>query len=291
MQQKVIVKFLIVCAVVSAVPALAEPAEDAARAFADGKALLNAVKFDEALRAFGTAAKADASNQEYRQTYAMLRQVIRMREEIEKKQNPDQWMSMARALRTFYHDHRLYSESLPLDRRIHEEHLAPDSAALFAETLLALGKNAEAAEMLSNVDKKETTPRTNILLGLSLARQGRIDEAKAVAGKANVKDDAGPRVLYELACLRALTGDPKASLETLTRSFELTPPSRLDTFRAEAKACKDFSTLAYTTDFTDVLMTQSEVKESKCSQGPACGKCPKRAKCAGASGKEQKTTP
>lgn len=286
MQHRVIVKFLIVYVVVSAVPALAEPAEDAARAFADGKALLNAVKFDEALQAFGTAAKADASNQEYRQAYALLRQVIRMREEIGKTQDPGQWMSMARALRAFYHDHRIYSESLPLDRRIHEEHLAPDSAAMLAETLLALGKNAEAAEMLGNVDKKETTLRTNVLLGLSLARQGRIDEAKAVARKANVKDDAGPRVFYELACLRALTGDPKASLEALTRSLELTPTGRLDALKVEAKECKDFSAFASTADFTDVLKTQSKVKESKCSKGPGCGKCPKRAKCGGKSGKD-----
>lgn len=291
MQHRVIVKFVVVGVVLAAVPALARPAEDAARAFANGKALLAKVKFDEALQAFGTAAKADASNQEYRQAYAVLRQVIRMREEIEKKQDPDQWVSMARALRTFYHDHRIYSESLPLDRRIHEEHLAPDSAAMLAETLLALGKNAEAAETLSNVDKKETTPRTNVLLGLSLARQGRIDEAKAVARKANVKDDAGPGVFYELACLRALTGDPKASLEALTRSFELTPPSRLDTCKAEAKECKDFSAVANTTDFTDVLKTQSKVKESKCSKGPGCGKCPRRAKCAGKSGENQKATP
>ena len=279
MQHGVMVRFLIVCVVVSAVPAWAEPAEDAARVFADGKALVSAVKFDEALQAFATAVKADANNQEYRQTHAMLRQVIRMREEIEKTQAPDEWMSMARALRTFYHDHGVYSESLPLDRKIHQQHLATDSAAMLAETLLALDENSEAAEMLGNLDKKETTPRTDVLLGLSLARQGRIEEAKAVASKASVKDDAGPRVFYELGCLRALTGDPKASLEALTRSFELTPPGRLDACKAEAKECKDLAALASTADFAKAIETQSKVKESSCSSGAGCGKCPKRAKC------------
>lgn len=286
MRHKVVVEFLIGCVALACVPALAEPAEDAARTFADGKALLAEVKFDEALQAFRTAAKADASNQEYQQTFGMLRQVIRMREGIEKEQDLDQWMSMSRALRTFYHDHRVYSESLPLDRKIHEQHLAPDSAVMLAETLLALGKNAEAIEVLGGLSKEEATPRTSVLLGLALAHQGRIDEARALAGKANVENDADPRVFYELACLRALTGDLQGSLEALTRSFELTPPGRLDVLKAEAKDCTDFSALASSADFTIILKTQSSIEESGCSKGSACGNCPKRATCGCGSGKE-----
>jgi tetratricopeptide (TPR) repeat protein len=287
MQSTVVVNFLVGYLAFAAVPALAGPADDAARAFANGKALLAEAKFDGALQAFRTAAKADAGNQDYRQTYSMLRQVVRMREEIEKEQDSEQWMSIARALRAFYHEHRIYSESLPLDREIHERHLAPDSAAMLAETLLALGKNTEAGELLRNVGEKEATPRTTVLLGLSLARQGRIDEAKAAAMKAGVDQDAGPRVFYELARLHALTGESKAALEALTRSFELTPPSQVDALKADAKACEDFSTFADSSDFNEVLKTQSTVKESKCSKGPGCDKCPKRAKC----GKNQKTTP
>ena len=287
MQRTAVVDFLVGCLAFATVPALAEPADDAARAFANGKALLAEAEFDGALQAFRTAAKADAGNQDYTQTYSMLRQVLRMREEIEKEQDPEKWMSTALALRAFYHDHRIYSESLPLDRQIHERHLAPDSAAMLAETLLALGKNAEAGELLGNVGEKEATPRTNVLLGLSLARQGRIDEAKAAVMKAGVDQDAGPLVFYELARLHALTGESKAALEALTRSFEHTPPGQVDALKTNATACEDFSTLADSSDFNEVLKTQSKVKESACSKGPSCGDCPKRAKC----GKGQKTTP
>lgn len=286
MQHKVIVNLLAGCLVMASVPALAGSAEDAARAFADGKALLAEAKFDAALKAFVTAARTDAGNQEYQQTYVMLRQVVRMREKIQKEQDPDQWMSMARALHTFYHDHKIYSESLPLDRKIHEQHLAPDSAVMLAETLIALDKNAEAIDVLGSLGKKDATPRASVLLGLALARQGRIDEARALAEKAKVERDAGPRVFYELARLHAVTGNSQGSLGALTRSFELTPPSRLDVLKEEAKDCTDFSALASSADFTKVLKTQSGIKESSCSKGSACGNCPRRAACGCGSGKE-----
>ncbi len=291
MRQRRIAGFLAGCVVFTALPALASGAETAARAFASGNALLTQAKFDEALQAFRTAATSDADNPQYQQAYTLLRQIIQMREQIEAERVPDRWLSMARALRTFYHDHEIYSESLLLDRRIHERRLAPDSAELLAETLLALGRDSEAVELLSGLPKDTTTPRTHALYALALARQGRIDDAKAVARKVTVEKDAHPRLLYELACLHALTGDARASLKTLTQSFEGTPPSRLDSFKAEVAACPDFSGLVGTTGFANALKTQSKVEESGCSKGPGCGDCPKRAKCGTKTGVKQTTEP
>lgn len=284
MRQRAVTSFLAGCVVLTVVPALANGTETAANAFANGKALLTEAKFDEALQALKTAATSDADNVEYQQTYTLLRQIIRLRGQIESERAPDRWLSMARALRAFYQDHKIYSESLLLDRRIHERRLAPDSAELLAETLLALGKDTEAVELLSGVPKDATTPRTHVLYGLALARQGRFDDAKAVVRKARVKKHAKPRLFYELACLYALTGDTKASLKALTQSFERTPPSRLDSFKAEVTARGDFSGLVSTSGFAKALQTQSKVKESGCSKGPGCGECPKRAKCGTTSG-------
>ena len=281
MQVKTTLRLALLCVVVGAVTVQAGPAEDAAKAFADGQALLGAVKFTEALQAFGTAAKADAGNQTYQQTYAMLRQVMLLREKLAQTQDSVEWLAMAQPLRTFYHDHGIYAESLPLDLKIHQDHLVPNSAAMLAETLLAMGRNSEAAEMLGGLDEQQATPRTAILLGLSLARQGRIDEAKAAAGEAQIKEDAGPSVFYELACVRALTSEPMAAIEALTRSFELTPPSRLDALKAKAQECPDLVALAGTADLAEALKAQSKITESKCSKGTSCGKCPHRAKCSG----------
>lgn len=269
----------------------AQAAEDAARAFEEGIELLTEAKFSPAMQAFLKAVEADPGNREYRQTYAMLRQIIWMREQITKEQDPERWTSMAQALRAFYHSYKVYAESLPLDRKIHEQRLAPDSAAMLAETLLALGNNSETAEMLAGLGEDRTTPRTNVLLGVALARQGRIAEAKTVAERVRLNDDSGPRVFYEFACARALTGDSMEALEALTRSFELTPPSRLDEVRAEARGCPDFQMLAGTTGFAEALKVNSKITESGCSQGASCSQCPKRATCGRVDGKGKRTGP
>ena len=288
MRRNMFVGFLVGCFMLASVPVLAGQAEEAAKLFAEGKALLAKADFEGASQAFRKAAQTDTGNQEYRRQYAMIRQVMRTRGQIDKEQDPDRWWGMARSLRAYYHGHKIYSEALPLDRTIHRRRGTADSAAMLGETQLALGMHSEAAETLRSVSEEDATNRTNVLWGLALARQGRIDEAKTIAKEVTVKDDAGSRVFYQLACLRALIADSKGALEALTRSFELTPSDQLEAAIADAKACKDFSALASTADFAKALQTQSKVKESKCSKGPGCGSCPKRASCGGSAGKDAK---
>ena len=279
MQRMVIVSFLVGCVVSVAMPALAG-AEKATEGFAAGEALLAKGDFDGALKAFGAAAKADAENQEYAQQYAILRQVIQMRKDYLTEQDTERRLKMAGALRTFYLDHHLYSEALPLDQERYRLHPSAESAVLLAETQLSLGMHSETVELFGSLTKEQTSPRTVVLHGLALARLGQTDKAKKLAEEPpQVTDDAGPRYFYDLARLQALVGDSKGVFQALTRSFELTPPSRLDVFKAEAGECKDFGALVSTADFVKVLETPSKVKESKCSQGAGCGKCPMRAKC------------
>ena len=287
MQRMVTVSVLILGVVsAAAMPALAGSAEEAAEKFAAGKALLAKADFDGALKAFKKAAKKDAKNQEYAQEYALLRQVIGLRKTCAKERDAEKWLTTAGALRTFYYDHNLYSEALPLDQERHRRQRSAESAVLLAETQLALAMHSEAVEMLAGLAKAEASPRAAVLRGIALARLGRIDEARELAGESRqVTDDAGPRYFYDLARLQALTGNSMSALEALTRAFELTPPSLIDGFRAEAKECKDFAALQASSDFAKVLETSSKVKESKCSSGTSCGKCPMRSKC---SGKDQK---
>ena len=280
MQRTVIMSLLVGCVVSVAVPALAEPAEEAAEAFATGEALLAKADFNGALQAFRTAAKTDPENREYAQQYAMLRQVIRMRRDCRKERDAERWLKMAGALRTFYHDHHLCAEALPLDQERHRRHRSAESAVLLAETQLASGMHSEAVELLSGLTKEQTSPRTRVLHGLALARQGQIDEAKMLAEEAGrATDEAEPHYFYDLARLQALVGDSKGAFQALIRSFELTPPSQLDAFKVEVQGCKDFNALVSTADFAEALETPSKVKESECSKGPGCGDCPRRAKC------------
>ena len=263
MCRNAIVGFVVGSFVLSSAPALAGPTEEAAEAYAQGRTLLAKADFAGASEAFGRAARTDAENGEYRRQYSMVRQVMRLRVEIEKEEDSARWWGMARSLRAYYHGHRIYSEALPLDREIHRRRATVESAVMLAEAQLGLGQHSEAAETLRGVDKGKATPRANVLLALALARGGRLEDAGAIAGKVAIKDDAGPRAFYELACLRALLGDTNGALAALTRSFELTPPTELETAKADAKACGDFSSLAGSPGLAKAMQAQSDVKASK----------------------------
>ena len=123
-------------------------ADTAANSFAKGESLLAKGDFAGALQSYAAAARADRDNQDYLQHYAMLRRVVEMRGRLEAEQSPERWDYLAKALRAFYLSERIYPELLELDQDVHARLSSAESAALLAETQLALGKNAEAAQTL-----------------------------------------------------------------------------------------------------------------------------------------------
>lgn len=280
----VLILLAIGCVAVGSRTASAGSTEQAAQLSSQGKTLLANGDVEGALKAYAGAARADSENQEYRQQYAMVRQVVKMRKRIGKERNPEKWETTARALRAFYYEHRVFGEALPLDEQVHAKLNTAESAALLAGTQLLLGMNAEAAELLGGLDAKQAMPQVSALLGIALARQGEIDDAKAAAQKCVLPDNAGPGLCFDLARLRALLGEAGEALGLLTRCFESTPPSRLEGRKTQAKECPDFTTLVAGADFAKVLETKSKVKESACSGGTSCGKCPSRSKCSKSTG-------
>ena len=104
-------------------------------------------------------------------------------------------------------------------------------------------------------------------------------------------DGLGPAYFYDLARLKALTGSAKEACSALTGSFELTPPGQLETLQAKVRECRDFGQLVANPAFTHALNTPSRIKESGCSKGPACGRCPKRAQCGHERAKDDKKGP
>ncbi len=279
MRRRAILTLSAIGLLLSAGRAAAGPPEDAAEAFTRGRALLAEADFAGALSAFRLAAKTDTTNTSYGQEYAMLRQVVRMRMECRKQRDTDKWIKMADALRAFYHDHALYTEALPLDQERHRRRRSGDSAVLLAETQLALGMRSETVELLGNLKPDEASVRGGVLHGLALARMGRLDEARVRAKGGIPGGHADSQAWFEFAGLRSLTGDATGALAALSRSFELTPPSRLDALKARARKCADFRAIATMPGIEAAMKTESKIKESKCSQGSDCGKCPSRAKC------------
>jgi len=258
--------------------------ESAEQAFAKGESLLARGEFSGALTAFETAARSDRSNAEYVRHYAMVRRIMDLRQRLDAEQDPARWEYLARGLHAFYVSERIYPEALALDERIHARLQNAWSAALLAETQLAMSRNAEAAQMLAGLGPDKATPVTQSLLGIALVRQGKKAEAHQIAQAVSLPSDAGAGERYVVARLQAAAGDPGKAVQLLQSCFESVAPSRLDGFKAHAKVCPEFAGVA-ADDMARVMQTQSKIAESACSGGSSCAGCPMRGKCAQSQGK------
>lgn len=260
--------------------AIADEAVRGSKEFAQGQALLRAHDYKAALAAFAAAEKADRANEAYRQEHALLRRVIPLRERLPKQHNAEKWSAMAAGLRSYYADHELLDEVLALDEEAHRRFGTTETLTRLASTQIRLGQDAAAVTTLGGLPESERAPSTQAQFGLALAHLQRMDEARTIAG--SIADaEAGPGLLYDLACLNSLVGNHARALTLLTRCFESTQPSRLDAFKTYARGDKDLAALAALPEFSQVMATASKIKESDCSGGTSCAKCPSRDKCAG----------
>ena len=268
----------VVLGTVLLVPAITR-GESAPEAFSKGETLLAKGDFPAALASFASAARADRSNPEYMQHYAIVRRIVDLRTRLDSEKNPQQWEYMAKGLRAFYASELIYPELLKLDQEIHGRLNTAESAAMLAETQLALDENASAAKTLSALDRSKATEMTQALLGIALVRSERTDEAKRIAENFRLPGNLGPSITYAAARLHAATGDTATAVDLLKTCFEGTLPSQLEGFKAHARACPEFAALAPSPEFARVLETKSKMPESKCSGGSSCAGCPMSGKC------------
>lgn len=259
-------------------------AASATEQYAQGQALLARGDFDGALAALASAARADSENQQYLQEYAMVRRIIQLRQALDSEQDPQRWEYLARGLHSFYVSRGLLQEAVALDRKIHARLNNASSAIMLAETELAMSHNAEAADVLQKLDGSQSTPATEALLGIALARLGKKDEARRLAKRISLAEDAGPRMTYSVARLYAATGDSEAAVQALGRVLKSVPPTIQAGYRDHASSCPDFQAIASTPGFTQALQTKSAVPESQCSGGAGCAGCPMRGNCPGSQG-------
>ncbi len=248
-------------------------------AFEQGKTLVSQGDLEGAMEAFATAARADRSNAEYMQNYSLLRQVILIRSALTQEKDLRRWEYYARALHAYYISESLYDQALELDKQIHNRVNSAASAALLAETQLAMDMNAEAAQLLAELPPDKTSVVTESLEGIALARLGKKADALKHAELARVGDNDGPGVVYCVARLHAATGNTNQATALLTRCFEQVPPSQLDGFKGHAKVIPEFAAMAGTPEFQQALKTVSKVQESSCSGGSSCAGCPMRGQC------------
>ncbi len=255
-------------------------AETAQQAFDRGNTLLGSGDFQKALVAYSAAARADDTNRQYTHQFMLVRRVIVLRGSLEQEKDPNRWQQMARSLRAFYVSQAIYGEALSIDQKVHDRLNSAASAAQLAETQLSMNKPSDAEQVLAGLDAKESTPVTQALLSIALARQQQTDAARKIAGKVTHPEKAGPRTLYTLARMHAAVGNHDKALAAITSCLEAAPPSGIDGFRRHARQSPEFTALSSTVGFARALATKSKVPESKCSGGSSCAGCPMSGKCA-----------
>lgn len=261
-------------------------AETAEGSFAKAEKLLAKGELSAALASYAVAARADRNNVEYMQHYAMVRRAVDLRNRLDSEKDPERWEYMAKGLRAFYASELVYPELVKLDEAIHARLGSADSAAMLGETQFSLDRNAAAVKTLS-LSPDKATAKTQALLGIALARDGKAEAAKQIAGKLSLPDNPGPTTAYAAARLHAATGDRAKAVGLLTSCFESVAPSQLEGFRSHARQCPEFAAMASDPGFQRALETQSKVPESKCSGGSSCAGCPMSGKCATSQGKSQ----
>jgi len=260
--------------------AWAGPVEEAAALFRDGEALLAQGDFEGAAKAFQGSARLDPRNDTYRSEYILLWRINSLRAGLKTTTELPRWLATAGQLRAYYYDHKLLSEALTLDRERHARQPGAESAVLLAETQLQLGLDHEAEGALAALKAEETTPRARVLLGIALARQARLEDARKLAAAVALAAEDDAQLAFDLARLRALVEDRPGAAAALVTCLERTLPSRLEVTRSQVAQCPDFDSMRAGTEFAQALRTESKVPESKCSTGTSCGKCPSRSACA-----------
>jgi tetratricopeptide (TPR) repeat protein len=259
-------------------PVLAQSGTDL-DTFIAGNTLLAKGDLSQALGEYAKAVRADPANDQYMQQFMLVRRAIAMEKSLRAESNTKKWAQTAQALRSFYIEQDLYPQALVIDQKIHDRLETPTSATQLAETQLALKMNAEAAEVLSALAPKESTLANRSLLGIALARQGKLDEARKLADAVVPADVTCVKTLFRAARVNAAVDNHDDSLALLTRCFESELPSRLNALKAKAKESLEFAKLASSEQFYKVLQTESKVTESKCSAGSKCATCPSRGGC------------
>jgi len=266
--------------------AFAQTADAGTAAFTQAKTYLAQSQFERALESYAAAAQAAPENAAYRQEYALLRQVVALRQSLVSETDTARWSTGASALRVFYYDRGLYDAALPLDQERCRRDNAPEPAALLAETQLQLDRNADAVATLTAVPADKLSPKGRDLLALAYARTGSRDRARDLLAQAAGAPESAEHCLLA-ARAQALLGGREAAHKLLAQSFQLTPPSALPRAKELVKNCADFRSLLSDAQFASVFETVSTVQESSCSRAKSCGGCPSASKCGSSGGTGQ----
>jgi tetratricopeptide (TPR) repeat protein len=257
---------------------VAPKASPGAKKFERGLQLLRKGKLAASLVAFDAAVSEAPLNKDYAAQGATVRKVLALHNRLSEEKDLAKWVRIARALHLFYHRYDLYDSCLVIDEQIHAKLNNGLSAALLAQTLMAQGKNKEAAELLLNLPEKKRSLGSNTMGIIALARAGHGERAKREAASLAIPGTLCAGKCYLLARMYAAVGDHNRAASLLSGAFAKAPKSRLKAFKAKAKRCPEFAALLADPRYASVMKTVARGTEEDHDHdhGPGghCVNCP-----------------
>ena len=237
--------------------------------------------YDAALKVYALAARNNTSQTYYKDQYAILRRVIKMKRAMESFNGQDtlsdsdmtKWGSYYKAVRGYYYDHGFYGESINLDKMASEKLKTEESTINYFESLVVLNNTQKAQELIANSSAANVNPELAVLKALMQVRtkddlDNNIEE---IENKLSPKD--APRSFVYLACIYQLKGNTDKACKSIITALENTIPTQISMTRKLIESMGEFKTLTQNDKYLAAIETESKVYQSGCTGGSSCNSC------------------
>jgi hypothetical protein len=240
-------------------------------------------EYSSALQEYATAAKANPQVPYYRDQYAILRRVIKLKQLLAEETNAEKWKSYSVAVRAYYYSKGYYSESQELDLATAKKFETAEFAVNVLETLLMTDQNEEAVKFLETQKFTEKPVRYQTLEAVLLARTEKTEEALNAVKTIQLVPKTNAMSYFDLARVYWAAGDKEKAFSSLTVLMEHTAPSEQPVVQILIQRSREFAPLQGTEEMKTILATKSKVSQSGCTGGSSCGSCSLKDKCASGS--------
>ena len=241
------------------VPCAADDAQDLGeQAFVEARRRISVADFDGAVKSLQLALRHDFVNKKFADELKSVREIIRLREDIEQEKDSLRRNVLAQHLREYYLKNRIFEELIDISLQIFDHSKSTWDAVCVINAMIMAERFDDAFDFAVAVDEKDNNPSIRISKGYILCSSGLHLEARQQARSIDRGDLQTPDDLLRLARLQAATELYAMAVKTLILCFELTPRNSLQGFKEYVVKFPEFKPLLTTSEFAEALTTRSK---------------------------------
>lgn len=228
--------------------------------------LLREADFDGALNAFQLALRTDFNNKKLIREFETLRQMIKLREELNNGLSALRWKLVSERLRKYYMDNSICRENIELSLKMYNRSHSAVHAGYVVEAFIQAKSFREALFFLETLDENDPLfriDRASVYLAMD-----DISKARHLVRSLSANHFCSSEELLRLARIQAATGLHATAVKTLKACFRQTPKSLLAKTKQIATSCPEFEPILASSEFGEALTTRSEISPND----PPCAK-------------------